>query len=58
MLGVVLSCPSMIPEQRPWSAAAVSASEQGTREQHTHHHGNVEPALFEAAVQHFALQSI
>lgn len=55
---VVLSCPSTIPEQGPWSAATISDSKQGDREQHTQHHGNVEPGSFEAAVQHFALQSI
>lgn len=55
---MVLSCPSTIPEQGPWSAATISDSKQGDREQHTQHHGNVEPGSFEAAVQHFALQSI
>lgn len=55
---VVLSHPSTVPEQGPWSAATISDSKQGTREQHIQHHGSVEPMSFEAAMQHFALQSI
>lgn len=55
---VVLSYPSTVPEQGPWSAATISDSKQGTREQHIQHHGSVDPMSFEAAMQHFALQSI